>query len=74
MGDFIDRHDYVGPSSPAPTSARAAVLGEFGGLGLRVEGHRYVPDEDFCYELQASSQQLEVRCRQLCRRPVYPDC
>ena len=24
-------------------------------LGLRVEGHRYVPQEDFCYELQDSS-------------------
>ena len=54
-------HNYVGPGSPLPTSSRAAVLGEFGGLGLRVDGHRFVPEEDFCYELQGNSAQLEVR-------------
>ena len=64
MGDFIDRHEYVGPGSPLPTETRAAVLGEFGGLGLRVEGHRYVPQEDFCYELQDSSAALEVSSEQ----------
>ena len=61
VGDFIDMHNYVGPGSPLPTSSRAAVLGEFGGLGLRVDGHRFVPQEDFCYELQGNSAQLEVR-------------
>ena len=38
-GDVIDKHSYPGPESPKPEEHRAAVLGEFGGLGLPVEGH-----------------------------------
>ena len=38
-GDVIDMHNYPGPGSPAPEANRAAVLGEFGGLGLTVNGH-----------------------------------
>lgn len=53
-------HKYVGPGSPLPTGERAAVLGEFGGLGLRVNGHRWIPDEDFSYEMQSNSLALEV--------------
>ena len=53
-------HKYVGPGSPLPTSSRAAVLGEFGGLGLQVDGHRWIPTEDFSYELQPNSFSLEV--------------
>jgi hypothetical protein len=38
-GDVHDIHVYPGPGSPDPEPGRAAVLGEFGGLGLPVEGH-----------------------------------
>jgi hypothetical protein len=38
-GDIIDLHDYPGPGSPRPEPARAAVLGEFGGLGLAIPDH-----------------------------------
>lgn len=38
-GDLIDMHNYPGPDSPSPEPRRAAVLGEFGGLGLAVDGH-----------------------------------
>jgi len=38
-GDVIDMHKYPGPGSPKPEESRAAVLGEFGGLGLPLEGH-----------------------------------
>ena len=38
-GDVIDMHSYPGPASPKPEENRAAVLGEFGGLGLTVKGH-----------------------------------
>jgi hypothetical protein len=41
VGDIIDMHKYPGPGSPEPEENRAAVLGEFGGLGLRVEGHTW---------------------------------
>ena len=37
VGDMIDMHNYVGPGSPIPTETRTAVLGEFGGLGRRIE-------------------------------------
>lgn len=40
-GDVIDKHSYPGPESPKPEENRAAVLGEFGGLGLPVEGHTW---------------------------------
>jgi hypothetical protein len=41
VGDVHDIHVYPGPDSPKPESARAAVLGEFGGLGLAVDGHTW---------------------------------
>ncbi len=41
VGDLIDMHNYPGPESPPPEAARAAVLGEFGGLGLGVPGHTW---------------------------------
>jgi hypothetical protein len=39
VGDLVDMHSYPGPDCPPPESRRAAVLGEFGGLGLPVDGH-----------------------------------
>jgi len=41
VGDVVDIHSYPGPDCPAPESRRAPVLGEFGGLGLAVEGHSW---------------------------------
>ncbi len=41
VGDLIDMHSYPGPECPPPEAARAAVLGEFGGLGLGVTGHTW---------------------------------
>jgi hypothetical protein len=40
-GDVIDMHNYPGPGSPMPETNRAAVLGEFGGLGLGIDGHTW---------------------------------
>jgi predicted amidohydrolase YtcJ len=40
-GDVRDIHVYPGPGSPQPEDKRAAVLGEFGGLGLGIEGHSW---------------------------------
>jgi hypothetical protein len=44
VGDLADMHTYPGPGSPKPEERRAAVLGEFGGLGLPVEGHLWTKD------------------------------
>jgi hypothetical protein len=41
VGDLIDIHSYPEPSSPKPEDERAAVLGEFGGLGLVIDGHTW---------------------------------
>jgi Glycosyl hydrolases family 2, sugar binding domain/Glycosyl hydrolases family 2/Glycosyl hydrolases family 2, TIM barrel domain len=38
-GDIIDMHSYPGPDVPPSEPHRAAALGEFGGLGLSVDGH-----------------------------------
>lgn len=55
VGDFIDMHKYVGPGAFNPTSTRASVLGEFGGLGLKVDGHQWIPKDSFSYEMQVGS-------------------
>lgn len=60
-GDVVDNHIYVGPGNTAPTSTRAAVLGEFGGLGYKVPGHEWSPGNGFSYEDQASTAALNNR-------------
>ncbi len=41
IGHVVDTHQYPGPGSPLPEAHRAAVLGEFGGLGLPIAGHTW---------------------------------
>lgn len=41
-GDILDMHNYPGPGCPKPADGRAAVLGEFGGLGLAITNHTWV--------------------------------
>lgn len=40
-GDVHDIHNYPSPAMPSIEPRRAAVLGEFGGLGLGVDGHTW---------------------------------
>jgi hypothetical protein len=49
VGDVHDIHVYPGPDSPKPTETRAAVLGEFGGLGLPMEGHTWQSKANWGY-------------------------
>ncbi|MFK0191592.1 AbfB domain-containing protein [Kitasatospora sp. NPDC090308] len=60
-GDVVDNHVYVGPGATTPTATRAAVLGEYGGLGLRVAGHEWYPGGGFSYEDQPSAAALNDR-------------
>lgn len=60
-GDVVDNHIYVGPGNTAPTATRAAVLGEFGGLGYKVPGHEWFPGGGFSYEDQPSIAALNDR-------------
>jgi hypothetical protein len=48
-GDVHDIHVYPGPASPAPEEHRAAVLGEYGGLGLPVENHTWQSADNWGY-------------------------
>jgi hypothetical protein len=48
-GDVNDVHRYPGPGSPKPETSRAAVLGEFGGLGLPLEGHTWQSQANWSY-------------------------
>lgn len=46
VGDVHDIHEYPDPKTPALEEKRAGVLGEFGGLGLPLEGHTWVNNKD----------------------------
>ena len=49
VGDVHDVHAYPGPSSPPLEEKRAAVLGEFGGLGLPSSGHTWQQEKNWGY-------------------------
>jgi hypothetical protein len=59
VGDVHDWHVYPGPASPQPEETRAAVLGEFGGLGLPVEGHTWQPKGNWGYRSFTDAAALE---------------
>ncbi len=48
-GDVHDIHVYPGPASPNPEEHRAAVLGEYGGLGLPLKGHTWQGEKNWGY-------------------------
>jgi hypothetical protein len=49
VGDVFDWHVYPGPGSPQPEEHRAAFLGEYGGLGLPLEGHTWLDKGNWGY-------------------------
>ncbi|MEY7971990.1 glycoside hydrolase family 2 protein [Saccharomonospora xinjiangensis] len=61
-GDVYDDHTYVGPGRPelAPGDPRAIVDGEYGGIGLVVEGHAW-PGEPMAYEMVGDRDRLTAR-------------
>jgi|WetSurMetagenome_2_1015567.scaffolds.fasta_scaffold00016_65 beta-galactosidase/beta-glucuronidase len=51
-GQILDLHNYPGPVMPKPEvfgSSQALVLGEFGGLGLPLEGHTWLDKNNWGY-------------------------
>jgi Glycosyl hydrolases family 2, sugar binding domain/Glycosyl hydrolases family 2, TIM barrel domain/Glycosyl hydrolases family 2 len=58
VGDVHDMHHYPGPSSPKPESQRAVVLGEFGGLGLQIDGHTWQEKRNWGYRSFTSGAAL----------------
>jgi len=67
VGDIHDIHDYPGPSMPEPEAKRAVVLGEFGGLGLPVEGHLWQERGSWGYREFKSPEELTDAYRKLIR-------
>jgi hypothetical protein len=59
-GDVVDRHNYPPPIPPRPERRRAAVQGEFGGLGLVVKGHTW-REGGWGYDLFGSQEALAQR-------------
>jgi hypothetical protein len=49
VGHVHDIHSYPGPAAPQPEPNRAAVLGEFGGLGLPLKGHTWQDEKNWGY-------------------------
>ncbi|MGB6153130.1 MAG: sugar-binding domain-containing protein, partial [Pricia sp.] len=48
-GDIVDLHNYPGPAMYLYDAERTNVLGEYGGIGLALEGHLWRPDENWGY-------------------------
>lgn len=65
VGDIIDTHIYPGPGMEAPEKERASVIGEFGGLGLTVEGHMWWDKKNWGYLTYSNAEQYEKRFEQL---------
>lgn len=48
-GDILDLHHYPDPKMVLYDPTRATVLGEYGGIGRKVEGHTWVKDQGWGY-------------------------
>jgi hypothetical protein len=68
VGDIHDIHDYPGPSAPPGDPLRAAVLGEFGGLGLPIPGHLWAAKENWGYLTFKSRETLTAAYLGLARK------
>jgi len=60
FGDVYDIHKYPGPAMPALDENRAAVLGEFGGLGLPVKGHLWWDKKNWGYRNFEDGESLQA--------------
>ncbi len=67
-GHISDLHRYPGPTIPALEEKRASVLGEFGGLGLPLEGHTWQSRNNWGYRSFTDQPSLNAAYEQLIRR------
>jgi len=58
VGDVHDIHSYPGPAAPPVEENRAAVLGEFGGLGLPIKGHTWQDEKNWGYRSYKTREEL----------------
>jgi len=58
-GDARDIHFYPQPEYPPAEPHRAAVLGEYGGLGLPLAGHTWLSEKNWGYRQFRSREELQ---------------
>ena len=49
VGDILDIHNYPDPEMYFYDASRANVLGEYGGIGRKIEGHTWAPKQGWGY-------------------------
>jgi len=57
-GDILDIHNYPGPEMYLYDAERATVLGEYGGIGMPLEGHLWQTDRNWGYVQFKSSKEV----------------
>ena len=64
VGDILDLHNYPDPVMPDPKifgEKSLMVLGEFGGLGLPIEGHTWQQKDNWGYQSFSTADELKAR-------------
>ncbi|MFD2201070.1 glycoside hydrolase family 2 protein [Shivajiella indica] len=68
VGDIFDVHNYPDPVMPSPDlfgKNNILVLGEYGGLGLPVEGHTWQDKDNWGYQSFKTQEELMARYQKL---------
>ncbi len=60
VGDVRDIHFYPQPEFPPAENHRASVLGEYGGLGLPLEGHTWLDSKNWGYRQFKTREELQA--------------
>lgn len=71
VGDVRDIHSYPGPNAPQQYEDRASVLGEFGGLGLAIDGLTWQAEANWGYQEYGDAVVLLEAYNKLIRRLRY---
>lgn len=58
VGDMLDLHNYPHPEMYLYDANRATVLGEYGGIGLALEGHLWATDRNWGYVQFKNSKEV----------------
>jgi beta-galactosidase/beta-glucuronidase len=58
IGDMLDLHNYPGPEMYLYDGQRPTVLGEYGGIGLALEGHLWATDKNWGYVQFKNSKEV----------------
>jgi beta-galactosidase/beta-glucuronidase len=58
IGDILDVHNYPDPAIILYDTKRVNVIGEYGGIGLPIEGHLWQPNKNWGYVQFKSSKEV----------------